>query len=886
MTRPIENPEVIEHQLPNGLKILTKEVHAAPVVSTYIWYKVGARNERLGITGVSHWVEHMLFKGTQKFPKDALKRVIEGNGGRWNGFTGTDYTAYYETLPADKVSVALALESDRMQNSIFDPGEVESERTVILSEREGAENSPQFVLWEEVQATAYKAHPYQWGIIGWVADLQSMTRDDLYNHYRKNYVPNNATLVVVGDFDTSNLMKQVEEYFTPLASGELIGEPRTTEPEQRGERRVTVRKEGNIAYVAIAYHIPAAGHPDLYPMEVLSTIMSSGKTSRLYRAVVDKQLATSAYFDDGFSKDAGLAWAFAEACADVPAGVLEEALLEQFHRVQNDLVTEAELEKAINQTAARFIFSLDSVSDQASQIGYYETLLSYKYLDTRLEMIQSVTREQIRDVAQKYLTEDNRTVGHFQPIAPGNGGGFHGVAQAVGSQPRFFLKPERDEKPSEIRISGEEGPASSEAESLPVSRHVFDNGLTLLVQENHFNETIAIGGRLKAGSIYDLPESYGCSDFVAHMLTKGTTSRTWEQIADATESVGAGLSVWGSSETVSVHGRLLSKDFDRVLDVLNDILRQPTFPKEEIEKHRFQVYSWFKSWEDDTGRVADELLREMIYSPEHPYHHRPQGTEESVAGIQRQTLVDFHARYYRPEAFILAVVGNVQTQEVIEKVAAMMGDWRASVEDIAFAVPDVGYSEKQVAVKSMMDKSQVDIELGHKGIARSSPDFYSFNLMNSILGGSAGIARLFGRVRDEQGLAYSVWSSFSPAIGEGPFHASAGVNPENVDRAISSILHEIELIKSEGITEQELADAQNLVVGNFALTLETNKGIATMLVFSELHGLGLDYPQRVESIYRKLTREQVNAVARKYLHPDKCCIAIAGPYQQPELLPW
>ena len=704
-----------------------------------------------------------------------------------------------------------------------------------------------------------------------------MTRDDLYNHYRQNYVPNNATLVVVGDFDTANLMKQVEEYFAPLVPGESIDEPRTTEPEQRGERRVTVRKEGNIAYVAIAYHIPAAGHPDLYPLEVLSTIMSSGKTARLYGALVDKQLATSAHFDDGFSKDAGLAWAFAEACADVNAGVLEAALIEQFDRVKNDLVTEAELDRAINQTAARFVFSLDSVSDQASQIGYYETLLSYKYLNTRLETIRSVTREQIRDVAQKYLTQDNRTVGQFQPIAPGNGGAYHSGVQAMISPPRFFFQPEIPENPPAVHTSSGGGGGT---EKPPVSRHVYDNGLTLLVQENHFNETIAIGGRLKAGSIYDLPECHGCSDFVAHTLTKGTTSRTWEEIADAIESVGAGLGVWGNSETVSVQGRLLSKDFDRVLDVLNDILRHPTFPKEEIEKHRFQVYSWFKSWEDDTERVADNMLREMIYSPEHPYHHRTQGTEESVAQIQKQTLVDFHARYYRPDAFILAVVGDVQTQEVIEKVGAVMGDWREGVEEIPFTVPAVEYGEQQVAIKSMMDKSQVDIELGHKGIARSDPDFYSFNLMNAILGGSVGIARLFGRVRDEQGLAYSVWSSFSPAIGEGPFHASAGVNPENVDRAIDSILHEIRLIKSEGITAQELADAQNLVIGNFALTLETNKGISTILVFSELHNLGLDYPQRVESIYRALTREQVNAVAQKYLHPDKCCIAIAGPYQQ------
>ncbi|MCH8291426.1 insulinase family protein [Candidatus Poribacteria bacterium] len=416
-------------------------------------------------------------------------------------------------------------------------------------------------------------------------------------------------------------------------------------------------------------------------------------------------------------------------------------------------------------------------------------------------------------------------------------------------------------------------------ESPPVTRHVFDNGLTLLIQENHFNETIAIGGRLKAGSMYDPADLCGCSNFVANMLTKGTTNRTWEEIAGATESVGASLGVWGNTETVSIEGRLLSKDFDCVLDVLNEILRQPTFPEDEIEKHRIQVYSWLKSSEDDPQHVASLLLQGMIYPPEHPYHHPVQGTEMSIGSIHRKALMDFHARYYRPDSLILAVVGDVNTQEIIKKIEAEMGDWHVAAEEIPFKVPVVEYGEKQTAVKPMMDKSQVNIELGHKGIARANPDFYSFNLMNIILGGSAGLARLFGRVRDVQGLAYSVWSSFSPSIGEGPFYASAGVSPENVDKAIASILHEIELIKSEGVTAQELADAQNFVVGNFALTLETNRGLVSLLLFEELYDLGLDHPARHESIYRDITREQVNAAAQKYLHPDKFCIAIAGPYQ-------
>ncbi len=414
----------------------------------------------------------------------------------------------------------------------------------------------------------------------------------------------------------------------------------------------------------------------------------------------------------------------------------------------------------------------------------------------------------------------------------------------------------------------------------PTTRHVFNNGLTLLIQENHFNQTVAISGRLKAGSMYDRQGFYGLSDVVANMLIKGTESRTWEEIAEATESVGASIGAAGSTETVSIEGRLLSKDFDRVLDVLNDILRAPTFPQEEIEKHRHQVYSWLKAWEDETDDVADRLLREAVYPDQHPYHWRVQGTEESVERIQRDALIDFRASYYRPDSLVLAIVGDVETQTIIEKIDAAMGNWTVNGEKPPFTIPAVEYGEKQIVVQPMMDKSQANIELGHKGIARTNPDFYTINLMNAVLGGSAGIARLFGRVRDVQGLAYSVWSSFTPSMGEGLFHASAGVNPANVDKAIKSILHEIELMKSDGITEAEFSDAQNLIVGNFALALETNRGLAAVLLTAELYGLGLDYLEKHESIYRNITRAQVNATAQRYLHPDLCSIAIAGPYQK------
>jgi len=856
------NQKVVEHLLGNGLKVLTKEVHVAPVASCYIWYKVGSRNERPGITGISHWVEHMLFKGTPSLPKEELKRVIERNGGQWNGFTYLDYTAYFENLPSEKVELALRLEADRMQNSIFDKDEVEAERTVILSEREGAENYPQFLLEEEVLAAAYKAHPYCWGVIGWKSDLQSITRDDLYDYYKAYYSPNNAILVLVGDFSTEGILKKVREYFEQIPTGKPISNPTTVEPEQLGERRVMVRKEGNVAHVYIAYHIPAVGNDDIYALDVLGKVLSSGRSSRLYRALVDKQLATYASFHPEASKDPGLAWLNAEARADVKPEKVEEALLAEIEKVQSKFITDSELARAINQTEAQFVYAQDGVSNQASRLGYYESLISHKYLDAYLSNIHKVSKEAIQNVARKYLITDNRTVGYFLPIPPK---GTQKASETPITQNKKYYKSGADERGALTSLD-------------KPSRKVLENGLVVIVQENHAVPAVSISGRIKAGGLYDVPELAGCADFVANMLLKGTKTRTWEQIAEEIDSVGASIYVGGGMETSIFNTRFLKKDFDKIISVLADIIRNPNFPEEEIEKHRNQIHSWFKSWDDNPFRVADRELRALIYPEEHPYHRRIQGYEETISKLGQDELAILHNRYYRPDTTIMSVVGGVTTEEVIDKIRGTFGNWEAEGETPSFAVSPVEIGEPDKKIIPMMDKSQVEVLLGHKGIRRTHTDFYAVDVMNRILGGSAGLGRLFSQVRDVQGLAYGVWSHFEASLGEGPFIAGAGVNPKNVQKAIQSILHEIRNLKDGGITEGELADAQEMIIGNFSLSMETNTGVANILVNVELYGLGLDYPEKHGQIYRSVTKEQVEESAQKYLHPDKCSLVTAGPY--------
>lgn len=874
--------DVAEHALDNGLKVLTNEVHTAPVIACYIWFKVGGRNERPGITGISHWVEHMLFKGTPNLPKNEFKRVVERNGGKWNGFTSNDYTAYFEIMPSDKVDSALMLEYERWQNSLFDPDEVEAERSVIISEREGGENNPRFLLREEVIATAFKAHPYQWGVIGWKSDLQSITRDDLYNHYKTYYVPNNATLVLVGDFDTDEIMKKVNDRFGEIKSGADVLQPATVEPPQYGERRVSVRRAGNVSYIDIAYHIPAIGDDDLYPLKVLQMILSYGKSSRLYRALIDTELSTSVYFNAGEFRDPGIAELYADVRNGVDIVKVEDALLTEIQKVQDEPVTDEEIEKAINQAEATFIYSQNSVSNRANRLGFYESIISCKYLDTYLDKIKAVSKEDIRQIAQKYLIEDNRTVGHFRPT----GSPQKQAKSSSASNQNYhrlnlcwYHKPYVEGILPSLQINAERVNAGEmrEKSGLEPIRERLDNGMIVIVCENHTNPTIAIKGRIKAGGMYDTEEFAGCGDFVVNTISKGTENRTLMEIAEELDGIGANLYTSGNVEYADVGARMLSKHLDAVVEILSDVILHPNFPEKEIEKHRGQVYNWLKSWNEEPMRVAKREIHKLIYPEAHPYHRRLQGEEKTVAKITQDNLLDFYSRYYRPDATSLAIVGDVNAEEVIEKVRVFFGDWKAEGKSESYGIPKVQPTEPTRKDIPMADKSQCEICIGHVGISRTDDSFYAVDTMNRILGGSAGLGRLFSTVRDVHGLAYHVWSSFNATIGAGPFLTFAGVNPQNVESAIECILQEIKKIREEDVTDDELTDIKNMIVGNFLLSMETNRGIANVLLDAELYGLGLSFFTRHESIYRSITKEQVQEAAVKYLHPDKCSITVAGP---------
>jgi len=428
--RPSGSTAVSETVLDNGLTVLVREVHTAPLASVWCWYKVGSRDEITGQTGVSHWVEHMNFKGTTNIPRDQVKGIIERFGGTWNGYTWIDQTAYVETAARDALDQMLFIESERMASCLYHPDDCESERTVIISELQGGENDPDQLLDIEVTAAAFKAHPYRHPTIGWLGDLRTMTREQLYQHYRRYYLPNNATLVVVGDVDTAEVVRLAERRFGPIAAGPPPSRLRLEEPAPSGERRVTIRKEGTTSYVKLAYRAPAFEDADFFPMLVLDAVLTGAKgvnlwasfrtnppqrSARLYRALVDSGLASSVSGALVPTEQPFLYTISMTVNEHATPGGVEAAALEALDRVGREGVTEAERGKAVNQLRARLVFDEESVTHIAHQLGYFQTIASVEACETLLPRIRAVTLDDLARVAHQYLDSASLTVGWFDP---------------------------------------------------------------------------------------------------------------------------------------------------------------------------------------------------------------------------------------------------------------------------------------------------------------------------------------------------------------------------------------------------------------------------------------------------------------------------------------
>jgi len=417
-----------EHQLENGLKVLLKEIHTAPITSHWVWYRVGSRYETPGLTGISHWVEHMQFKGTPTFPAGVLDKAISRDGGMWNAFTHLDWTTFFETMPADKVDLSIALEADRMQHSLFDPEEVESERTVVISERQGSENEPLFLLDEAVQTASFQVHPYRNEVIGSIADLQAITRDDLYTHYRKHYNPANAVIAVVGDFNNDEMLEKVVKTYRDIPGSIVTAPVLAREEAQQNEKRVDVHGPGQTTYLQIAYHAPAAREEDFYAFTILDSLLTgpsslnmfgggsiSNKTSRLYRRLLEGEYADSVNGSLQATYDPYLYNITITVRPEHSAETVLEQLDQELKTLRNDWISAAEVERAAKQARALFVYGSENITNQAFWLGYSEMFDHYAWFTSYTDRLARVTPQAVKQVLEKYFNPEQRVVGIYHP---------------------------------------------------------------------------------------------------------------------------------------------------------------------------------------------------------------------------------------------------------------------------------------------------------------------------------------------------------------------------------------------------------------------------------------------------------------------------------------
>ena len=843
-----------QHTLANGLRVLLAPSRDAPVASFWVVYGVGSRNELPGLTGISHWVEHMMFKGTDRPESAQVMLAVNREGGTNNAFTSKDYTAYHETLPSDRIAMAVEIEADRMANCRFDPAETETERTVILSELQMYQDHPSYQLWEHVEAAAFAAHPYRHPVIGYEHDLRSMTRDDLYAHYRRHYSPANATVIVTGDIDPDALLATIDEHFGPIPAGEAVPAPRAVEPPAVTERRLTLRCPAPTPDVIVAYRIPAASHPDTPALQVLDAVLSGGdgrmgKSSRLYRSLVASGKASSAWSHAMMSIDPSLFLVGASALPDGEVDQIEALLRVEIDRIKTEPITDVELARAKKQLTAAIEYGSESVTDQASWLAQWTAMGDPGRSKTFVDELQAVTVDQVQAV----LDIGNPTIGHLIPTAS--------ASTAGGAAPVAAM-----------RRAGIGGPG---APTTPFERAVTANGVVVLSQAQPADPVVSTRIRIPAGSAYDPADRLGIAGVTAQLTTRGAAARSRKAFDQAVDDLGVQLSIASGREFVEASITCLAADLPVALDLVAEAMTEPTFPDEELDRVRQETLAAIRQAENDTSTVASQGLRELLFAAGHPLRHSPLGDRDALAALTVERVRAFHGENYSTDGMVVAAAGGFADGDALTRlIDQRFGSWASRPRSPRPAPTASG--DRMRSDHSVDGKQQVDVALGSLIPAPGHPGEHAFEVANVVLGQLGMMGRIGERVRERDGMAYYAYSMVQQGTDQSIWLASAGVDPSNVDAAIAGMLDSVGGMRTAHIREDELSDAQRYLTGVLPLRLETNAGIARLLMAIEQFGYGLDYVATYPDRVRSVSLADVQRVLSEWLPASTIAISTAG----------
>jgi zinc protease len=864
--------------LDNGLTVLTKEVNTAPVVTVQVWYRVGSRNETPGINGIAHQLEHLMFKGTKARPIQ-FGRFFSALGSESNAFTSYDETAYFGTVEQDKLNALLVLEADRMRNSLIGDQQLTSEKRVVISELQGYENNPSYRLGRSVMKAAFPNSPYGLPVGGTKADVQQFTVQQVRDYYRKFYRPDNATLVIVGNFKTDETLATVKETFGKVAkSADALPDfklPTPVTATSATKTPIVLKEPGSAALLNEVYPLPAVSHPDVPALQVMDYILTGGRSSRLYQALIESGLASDA---SGYAANLiGAGWyeLSVTAAPGKELSQIDTVLQKTLADLRDQSVTQEELERAKAQLKASIALRNRDITSQAQQLGDDQTVTGdYQFSDRLQAAIATVTPADVQRVAKNYLTPAKRTVGFFEPTQLN---GKPGASSGNFSQTAENFSPGAPVDPAEVAkylpklTSGGQKTSQALPEKLNLA-----NGLSVLLLPDRSSPTVTLSGYIRAGTAFDKADTAGLASLTAANLMNGTKTKDALAIAKTLENRGASLGFSANREGVTIGGNALSADLPILIRVLGDVVQNASFPEDELALSRQRALTSLKLELDTPSRLARRIFQQTLYPETHPFHTFP--TEASLKQITRAGVMQFYQQHYHPDGTVLSLVGDFDSEQVRALLNQELGSWQDPAQDVTLKFPTVPLPQTVKRVNPVLPgKTQSITFIGYNGIDRKDPQYYTALVMNQILGGDTLSSRLGTEIRDRQGLTYGIYSGFQAGITSGPFLITMQTAPEDADKAIASTLSLMKQLRETGVTEAEVATAKRSLTSIYPVELADPESLASTILMDAVYGLGTneirDYTNKINAV----TQVQVNQAIKNLVHPDRVVVVTAGP---------
>ena len=839
---PAIPPGVKLTTLENGLTIIVREDHSAPVVSAQAWCMAGSIHEGKWLgAGMSHVLEHMLFKGTATRPGSRIDQEVQEAGGYMNAYTSFDRTVYHIDVPNSGAKVAIDILCDIMQNATLPPEEMEKEKQVIVREMDMNVDDPGRRASRRLFETAYTKSPYRFTVIGYPDIFHELKADDIRAYYREKYAPNNVFYSIAGDIKYGDIIAQIREAYSKAKAKALPPVVLPAEPKQTAPREVIEEAPIELGHFHFAWHIPELRHPDIPALDVLAVLLGNGRSSRLYQEVREKKgLVHSA---DAWTYSPGNPGLFGmSALVDADKfTAAREAMLAEAEKMREAAVSAEELSKAVKQFVSATLASRKTMQGQAQDLGgNWLAASDLNFSERYLAAIKRLTPEDLQRVARAYLTPENRTL--------------------------YALMP-----PGTTPIASSPAETSS---AQPIQKFDFPNGLRLLVKEDHRLPFVEFRAVFKGGVLAESVQNNGITQLMGKLLLKGTKSRSAEQIAREIEAVGGSIDSYGGNNSFGVNTEVLSSDFPIGLNLLADVLLNPTFPEPALEREREIQLASIRAQKDNLLQSGSRAMRRALFG-EIGYGLDALGNESSLESIRVADVKSFHETFARPNNCVLAIFGDIDASSIRAAVEEAFGNWKPSQSAGLSSDITLGNLDSVKRVNETRDKKQAVLLIGFRGTTLESADRYPLELLQescSDLG-----SRLFIRIRENLGLAYYVGAQNFVGIAPGYFAFYVGTMPEKAELVEKELLIEAELLRLEGLTAEELKRAKAKVIGQKKISRQDLGTLAMSTALDELYGLGFAHSETEDALYDAVTLDQVKAVAEKYLKPNALVIAVVRP---------